>query len=696
VGAVNPSTTPVLEPAGPPVTEAAPPISHSYRPDLDGLRSIAVYLVLLFHTGLGWAKGGFIGVDLFFVLSGFLVSSVLLSEIEKSGDLRLGRFYARRVRRLLPAAVMTIAATCLTFTVLWSVVRRLGIIGDAQSALLYYANWHFISQSGDYFATDVETSPFLHFWSLAIEEQFYVFFPILLLLLSKVGRRAMLTVLAAIFAVSLVAQVYWAQVDTTRAYYGTDARVYQLFAGALLTVVLHTWSPRLLRGARAHVVALAGLVGVLLLGSGLVDVNPSLRGIGAMVVSVMLIGGLMLGDQQPLSRLLGRPVPVFLGRISYGTYLWHWPVIAALTTLFDTSPAIIAIFALALGTGLAALSYEVLEMPIRKSKLLNRFSWTVALVGVGVSALVAVTLVPNLLEQDRKPALSSELTGPSTAGLGGGAASKPIPQDIDWHKVRTSYGASHWCKADDGPACTVRTGDGPHVLFIGDSQAVTLVPMFKKLANEHDLTLSLDVLSGCPWQEGLQNAKQEGGSAENCTKARVDWYDDALAEIDPDVVILLDRPRDDPELWSDLVSRRDGKDQPLAQAVFETTRDTLDKISAVADKTVVIQRLVMPETFNPTDCLATQTRIGDCAVPVPSDPSPSDGYFAAAAAQSPSILAVNLTPAFCPTAPVCLPIMRNKVVWRDDHHYTSDYAMARRAAVWKVLTDSGAFDESTD
>ncbi len=182
------SPTPVLDPAGP--ADASAPITHSYRPDLDGLRSIAVYLVLLFHTGLGWAKGGFIGVDLFFVLSGFLVTSVLLSEIERDGRFRLGRFYARRVRRLLPAAVVTIVATCLTFTVLWSVVRRLDVIGDAQASLLYYANWHFIAESGDYFAADVEASPFLHFWSLSIEEQFYVFFPILLLALSKVGRRA--------------------------------------------------------------------------------------------------------------------------------------------------------------------------------------------------------------------------------------------------------------------------------------------------------------------------------------------------------------------------------------------------------------------------------------------------------------------------------------------------------------------------
>src|SRR4051812_24818470 len=160
-----------------------------YRPDLDGLRTVAVYLVLLFHAGLTWFAGGFIGVDLFFCLSGFLVTSVLVTELQATGSLRVGRFYSRRVRRLLPAAVVVVVATCLAFLLLWSVVRRVSLVGDAVSALLYYANFHFLAASGDYFATDIDKSPFLHFWSLSIEEQFYAFFPVLLLLLFRVRTQ---------------------------------------------------------------------------------------------------------------------------------------------------------------------------------------------------------------------------------------------------------------------------------------------------------------------------------------------------------------------------------------------------------------------------------------------------------------------------------------------------------------------------
>ena len=677
--------------AADPAPGPAPTIDHTYRANLDGLRSVAVYLVLLFHTGLGWAEGGFIGVDLFFVLSGFLVSTVLLDEIEQTGGLRVGRFYARRVRRLLPAAVVVVVATAATFTVIWSIVRRLEIIGDAQSSLLYYANWHFLAASGDYFAADTEKSPYLHFWSLAIEEQYYIVFPVLLLLLSRFRRGTMLGVLLGLMGLSLAAQLYWAGIDTTHAYYGTDARLYQLLAGAALAVAMRRGlGSRLTTGANT-VLGTVGMAGLLVLGSGLVGLAASWRGIGATVVSVLLIGGLVLGPGQPVSKALSRPGPVFLGRISYGTYLWHWPVIIALTSLLDTSPWAIAGFALAVSTGLAALSYQVVEMPIRKAPSLNRLGWSTAVVGVAASAILAATVVPTILENDRKPQLSSAYSTPSGAATGSTqGADRPVPGGIDWKQVADDRGEQHTCAADQPEKCIVHRGRGPHILFVGDSQAMSFVPMFERLAEDHDLTLSVNVTSGCPWQEGLSNDKQGESSATTCTSARVGWYDTALPVLDPDLVVLLDRPRDDEETWGELIERRDGKRQPLNRAVFETTRDTLRKVTAVADKVAVVQRLVMPEDFDPLDCLATSSTVGQCAVPVPNKPSDSDGFYAAAAAQTDSVVTVNLNEVFCTTAPVCLPMDGDSVVWRDDHHYTAEYVEAKREGVWRALEDAGA------
>ena len=136
-----------------------PRVKWSHRPALDGVRALAIYLVLFFHSGMLAFDGGFVGVDLFFVLSGFLVTSVLFSEIDATGSLRLGQFYARRVRRLLPAAVVVVVATGFVFVLFTSVVRRLTLVGDAQSALLYYANWHFLGQSDDYFASTLVQQP---------------------------------------------------------------------------------------------------------------------------------------------------------------------------------------------------------------------------------------------------------------------------------------------------------------------------------------------------------------------------------------------------------------------------------------------------------------------------------------------------------------------------------------------------------
>ena len=387
-----------------------------HRSDLDGLRTVAVYLVLLFHAGLSWFGGGYVGVDMFFCLSGFLVTSVLMTELQGTGSLRVGRFYSRRVRRLLPAAVVVVIATCLTFTLLWSVVRRAAIVSDAVSALLYYANFHFLAASGDYFAADIDKSPFLHFWSLSIEEQFYAVFPVLLLVLYRVGRSRRRSVvlggLGFLFVLSLADQIWFATPHADRAYYGTDTRLYQLLAGALLTATFAFTSRRLGRRP-AHLVAVVGIVGIVIVASGLVHMSPSWRGIGATLASILVLAGLTQAEASPLSRVLSLKPIAYLGRISYGTYLWHWPVIVALRTVLNAGPLPIAVLAFAIASGLAALSAELLELPIRRTPRLDGITWPVVVAGLAASALVAATVVPNVLERNQKPVL---LASTSTSG----------------------------------------------------------------------------------------------------------------------------------------------------------------------------------------------------------------------------------------------------------------------------------------
>ncbi len=665
-----------------------------HRPDLDGLRTVAVYFVLLFHAGLSWFSGGYIGVDLFFCLSGFLVTSVLMTELQATGSLRVGRFYSRRVRRLLPAAVVVVIATCLTFLLLWSVVRRASVVGDAVSALLYYANFHFLASSGDYFAADIDKSPFLHFWSLSIEEQFYAAFPLLLLLLYRAGARhrrtATLGMLALLLVVSLGDQIWFAARNLDRAYYGTDSRLYQLFAGALLTATF-AFSTRRIGRRRAHLVAVVGVVGLVVIASGLLHWSPSWRGIGATAASILVLAGLAQAEGSPLSRLLAlRPV-AYLGRISYGTYLWHWPVILGLRTVLDAPAIAIAALAFGIATGLAALSAELLELPIRRSPKLDGFTWPVVLTGLTVSALVAATIVPIVLESDRRPALVSATSGGSSLSSDPALTREldaRVP-DLDYQSLAHQSGERQFCSSDDISACRAVRGSGPTVVLVGDSQAMTFVPAMKVLAREHGFNLDVNVLGGCPWQEDLKNDKEATDTAAECAGARVGWYDNVLPRLHPDLVVLLGRPRDDSAEWGDKVSRRDGRQQPLEQAVWETTRDTLAKVTDQAPA-AVIQRLIMPDTFQAADCLAAAVRVGQCVVTEESRPSATDGFTTTLAAQNPRVHPIDLNPIFCPTAPVCSPIQHDQLVWSDDHHFTVDYVMARREQLWAALSATGA------
>jgi peptidoglycan/LPS O-acetylase OafA/YrhL len=686
----------------------------TYRPSLDGLRTLAMYLIILFHANVAWASGTFIAVNLFFVLSGYLVTNVILNEIDKSGTLRLSVFYARRVRRLLPAALVAIVGISLLVLRVFPVSRRLALVGDAQSALLYVANWRFIDQAADYFATDVDKSPFLHFWTLGIEEQFYVVFPLVILLLVRFGRRGVMSSRAVLMSglgiflvLSLVAQFYWAGVDDMHAYFGTDARLYQLVAGCMLAVGFRYWSVRLSpRMARAT--ALTGLGSFLLLSFAFADMSQSMRGVWGTLACVLLIAGLMEAEDQPLGRLMSRPTPVYLGKVSYATYLWHWPAILAIKEVMTVSPLTLAVIAAVISTAMASASAELLEIPIRSNKRLDRFKWRTVVIGVTTSVLVAVAVVPVILESERRPALAmtsssatpSQPAPPTPRRDEDGekrdekdARPERLPDDVDWKEVEEDKGDEHTCDAGSPQDCVVVEGGGPHVMVIGDSHARMMSGMFEKIARENGFTLSMNVLAGCPWQENLKNLQSGKERTENCEAARVGWYDEVLPEVDPDVVILAGFPRDGGK-WEKKLAQRDGAGLPLQRAVKRATNRTLRKIDAVADRTLLIESVAVPQSFEPNECLTSSADPADCAYPAPTENRPTDGFYLAAAAAQDDVVTVNLNPAFCPTSPVCQSVFDGTVVYTDREHLTATYAEQRWKQAWKLLRRSGVFDDT--
>lgn len=419
----------------------SPPDSRStslgYRPALDGLRAISVLAVMLLHTGFTWMSGGFLGVSTFFTLSGFLITTLLLREHERTGHLSLRGFYARRLRRLMPASLLTLLAISTIGVAIWTVSQMLTLRGDVLSALFYVANWHFILSGQDYASIFAAPSPVQHFWSLAIEEQFYIVFPLLLLgilTLARRNRRIVFSVLAALAVIStLLCAWFYDAANIGRAYYGTDTRAAELLLGALAAVVFQRgYAIRHLYLRMLAVAAgCAALVFTIWSWVHFTDSSAFLyRGgfaLYAFATCCIIVAALQPG---PVRALLSVSPLVALGKISYGVYLVHWPIFLWLTPartgLTQGTGDAWLLFALrsAVSIGIAVVSYYLVENPIRRRRRLRRPRRALIAVPVAVAVVAGTCLVVTL--NPAQPAISL----PGSGGIAARAAHAVRPQRV--------------------------------------------------------------------------------------------------------------------------------------------------------------------------------------------------------------------------------------------------------------------------
>lgn len=500
---------------------------------LDGLRTVAVFLVVAFHVNVPGMAGGYLGVDVFFVLSGFLITSLLLREVGDRGRIDLGRFWTRRLLRLMPASLVVIFTVVMWGIFVAEPYRRPSLGADALWSLLYVGNWRFISSTG-YFTDDGTSSPLLHVWSLAVEEQFYLAWPLVLTLAfalilpahahvvdpntgisrpldsserfeahARRRRRMTTTTLAlaiALGAISAWLLTWWFEPSAPdRAYMGTDSKVFEPLLGAATAAAM--MRPRLRARVAAHaqalmVIGLFGIVaGVVLLGGP----NPVYFTGGALAFSAftaVLIAATTVADRRRgLSLLLGSTPMAYLGRISYGIYLWHWPLAMSILAEPGFSPRRAAL-AVALTVVLAAASYHLIETPIRTGRL-SRVR-PLRVVPVGATALAACLV--------------------ATATLGGTPLSRAMP------------------------AVAAQESDASTVVVVGDSVIRRLLPAIAPAGEQRGVTVLGAARGGCPAigvvaLDGYGTPIAEG----RCGRAVPTEQTRVIQESDPGLVIWWSR-----------------------------------------------------------------------------------------------------------------------------------------------------------
>lgn len=509
----------------------------AYLPALDGLRAVAVTLVVAYHLDVEMARGGFLGVDLFFVISGFLITTLLLREHDSTGRIGLGAFWTRRFRRLVPPLVVMTAATVAASRLYalpeqWSSIRW-----DAAAAVGYLANWRFVLDQQSYFETLLGPSPLRHTWSLAVEEQWYVLWPAVVLGLMLMSRSSTwrrwipLGVIAvgAVASAALMAALY-DPVDPTRVYFGTDTRAQQLLVGAGLAWLSsrHRFPTAARRGRAVAAAVTVAFVAFLLVAATTSDEAPWLYHGGFLAVSLLcaVIVWAVADTDGPMA-WLGTPPLVWIGTRSYAIYLWHWPVIVfvgAPMGLELSRPALAAL-QVALTLLLAELSFRIIERPIRRSTVRPSFllgGWTAISAATAlVAVLVLVTPEGRSLDAVAVVRPSTTTTSPTTSiavpSTDPAGSSVPVPS------VESTVPA-----------------EPTTVLLLGDSTALSLAER-RTLDPGPEWNLQAFARLGCSISAGNPlDAGSDVGiiQGEMCDVWRTEWAD-AVDQVEPDITVLM-------------------------------------------------------------------------------------------------------------------------------------------------------------
>lgn len=646
-----------------------------YRGDVEGLRAVAILLVVACHAKITWLAGGFVGVDVFYVLSGYLITGLLVQEIHTTGTFQFANFYARRLRRLLPALLLMLGVVC--------VLGRLLLAADGQdqqalaatSAALWLSNFHFAFANMDYFAPGAETNLFLHTWSLGVEEQFYLVWPLLVVLAmgawagakAQPGTTRLKHAFGVVFVLALALSLYWTWHAPRLAFYMMPSRAWQFALGALVFVIMGT--PKYQTGTwRLGPVwsVIAGWSGLamILAAALLIDGSVPYPGYWALLPTlgtalVLVAGTGHAGWREANGWLRAKPMQA-LGRVSYSWYLWHWPVLLLGAELMNARSGWNRLSLVLLSLLIAAVSYWFFETPIRRNRKL------IAKPGMAVFVGLAIMILSGSLALRWQSAAQARVKEPAQMRFAAAHFDAPVIYSIgcdDWyHSARV-----HICSFGD-----------PHAkhtaIAIGDSVGLQWFPAYARVFDKPDWRLLVLTKSSCPMVDAPFFYRRISRKYTVCGE----WRQAALkkvAALNPDIVVL----------GSTFT-------YPYTQRQWiDGTRDVLRALEGHAREIYIVRATpVLP--FDGPSCLAPRswlyrTLSGRAKCTSPAHAAQFDDawrWLRVAVQPFQNVHLIDMNDDVCPHE-ICHAEIDGKIIYRDGMHMTASFASSLAPAVGKAL-----------
>lgn len=656
--------------------------NKAFKPEIQGLRAIAVVIVIIFHIWPESLPGGYVGVDVFFVISGYLITGILLREAEQTDSISLTRFYTRRIRRLMPAAtaVFLVVALCHTLlpAVLWQSTAK-EIIASA----FYFQNWWLASEAVDYLAATNAPGPLQHYWSLSVEEQYYIVWPLLLLTALYISHKTKLgprhnagVLLVSIGLLSLLYSIYLTEVNAGLAYFSTATRAWEMALGGSLAVFTK-WER--MTDLKRRLFGFFG-VALILISAFFYTKQTPFPGSAALLPTLGAALIIMAGNSSSwlaVSTLLKTRVFQYLGNISYSLYLWHWPTIIFYAAISGreiglTDGIIIAL----ISTALAHQSKDLIEDPFIKTKTeINKKSLILGLCLISLSIASAYYVYSSkIIETTNTTKTSDSYETHPDLQLAAIQAKEDNPKvyELGCHVDQVS---------SEAKSCLFGKQDSEFkVVLVGDSHAAQWVPTLTEIADRNEWALYSFTKSACAIADITVRQGQRGAAYVSCDE----WRSNVILELEkiqPDLIIIT-------QSRNYFISHNEGKLAYYIRRIFEYMPEgTFDaryeqladglirfrnKVSKFDAPIVAIADTPFLSLDVPT-CLSTKNlKPGTCdseSEPLLNRPDP----ILLASSKEPAFDHINMTQYLC-NAKTCPAMIDGKIVWRDNNHITASFA----------------------